>query len=77
MMTGTDELNAHAQAFAEELALADKMYHSSELGTLGEGENLFMASGHTNADYVMATQMWYDELTTPGYDWDIPDTMET
>ena len=37
MMTATDEMNAYAQAFAEELAAADTMYHSSELGTLGPG----------------------------------------
>ena len=76
MMTSTDELNAHAQAFADELAAADTMYHSSELGTLGEGENLFMASGHSTPDYVMATQMWYDELTTPGYDFNDMDTWQ-
>ena len=75
MMTATDEMNAYAQAFAEELAAADTMYHSSELGTLKQGENIFWASGHSTPDYVMATQKWYDEFITPGYDWDLPDTM--
>ena len=44
MMTSTEELNAHAQAFADELAAANTMYHASDLEALGEGENIFWAS---------------------------------
>ena len=75
MMTSTEELNAHAQAFADELAAANTMYHASDLEALGEGENIFWASGHSTPDYVLATQKWYDEFIDPGYDWDLPDTM--
>ena len=75
MMTSTEELNAHAQAFADELAAANTMYHAPDLEALGEGENIFWASGHSTPDYVLATQKWYDEFIDPGYDWDLPDTM--
>ena len=45
------------------------MYHSSSSERPGCGENLAM---HSDTNLLsttnIATQMWYDEVTDPGYD---------
>lgn len=64
---------ASAQIWAEKMAKEGKMYHSGSSDRPGCGENLAM---HSNtkllADTNIATQMWYDEVTNPGYNFNNP-----
>lgn len=58
-----------AQQWAEKMAAEGRMYHSKYNERSGCGENLAM---HSNTNFIsttnIATQMWYDEVTNPGYD---------
>jgi hypothetical protein len=70
-MTFDPDAAATAQAWAEKMDSEGKMYHSESSERNGCGENLAM---HSDTDLIkttnIATQMWYDEVTDPGYDFE-------
>jgi len=53
-----DNLAAHAQSWANELALQNKFDHS---GIDGEGENLWMGSQGSDGSFASAAHSWVDE----------------
>ena len=60
---------AAAQKWAEKMAKEKRMYHAPDSETNGCGENLAMHSDTSLLSTTnIATQMWYDEVTNPGYD---------
>ena len=72
-MTLSVELNASAQAYAEELAANDALSYNNQnvLVDLGEGENLYMSSDWTTINYDDAVWQWYNEVQ--GFDWNQAD----
>jgi len=67
------DLARESQAWAEKMAAEDNMYHSA---ANGYGENLAAMWGSgvdkTMRETPKATDMWYDELYNPGYDFSNP-----
>ena len=59
---------AAAQRWADKMAREGRMAHAEWDERDGCGENLAMHSnGNLLANTNVATQMWYDEVTNPGY----------
>ena len=71
------ELNASAQAYAEELAANDALTYSTwaTLIELGEGETLYMSSDWTTINYDDAVWEWYNEIQ--GYNWNDNDIYQS
>ena len=72
-MVYDEELAKESQAWAEHMSAQGNMYHSD---ANGYGENLAVMWG-SGVDAIMrdtsrATDMWYNELYDPGYDFANP-----
>lgn len=72
-MTYDEDLAKQAQEYANFMAAGNVWAHSAGSERPDQGENLAMAYGNdTMLTTAMASEMWYDEITDPGYDFNDP-----
>ena len=69
-LTFSASLAKAAQSWAESNAMGGAMEHASNLGDLGQGENLAWHSNPSGEDDEWAVVAWYDEIND--YDFNNP-----